>query len=100
MEKNSSKPSVTFVKNGPIKVSNLNNLMNSRGEPVKTKKTMILCRCGASKSKPFCDGRHNSIGFKDEKSDERQPDRLDEVKGKDITPVSYTHLTLPTKRIV
>ncbi len=83
VEKN--KPKVSFEKNGPIKVAGLETLMNSRGEPVKTKKNMILCRCGASKMKPFCDGRHNAIGFTDEKSDERQPDRLDEQKGKDIT---------------
>jgi len=27
------------------------------------KETIALCRCGASKNKPFCDGAHNGCGF-------------------------------------
>ena len=33
-----------------------------------SKEHYTLCRCGASNNKPFCDGAHNTINFKDEKN--------------------------------
>jgi len=30
----------------------------------KTKSAVALCRCGASGRKPFCDGSHNTCGFR------------------------------------
>ncbi|MBF0276422.1 MAG: CDGSH iron-sulfur domain-containing protein [SAR324 cluster bacterium] len=80
-----SKAKISIVKNGPIKVTGLKNFSNSRGEKIKTKQSMILCRCGASKKKPFCDGKHISLGFEDEKSEERVSDQLDEYQGESIT---------------
>jgi CDGSH-type Zn-finger protein len=33
------------------------------GESIPHQETYALCRCGASRSKPFCDGTHLKIGF-------------------------------------
>ena len=30
---------------------------------VEGKHQLFLCRCGASTTKPFCDGQHTKIGF-------------------------------------
>ena len=39
----------------------------SRAEEVSDEHC-TLCRCGSSKNKPFCDGTHWHIGFRDEKN--------------------------------
>jgi CDGSH-type Zn-finger protein len=33
---------------------------------VAGRKRILLCRCGASKTKPLCDGCHNRNGFEGE----------------------------------
>jgi CDGSH-type Zn-finger protein len=35
------------------------------GTQYETRNRVTLCRCGASRNKPFCDGTHAAIGFRD-----------------------------------
>ena len=84
-DKSDRRPTIECAKNGPYIVKGLKAFKNSRGEAIATKKTIALCRCGASQDKPFCDGTHAKIGFKDGKLDGRLPDRRDSYIGKGIT---------------
>ena len=84
-ESAAGQPTISLEQNGPLKVSNLETFKNSRGEPIKARKTAYLCRCGASKNKPFCDGTHAAIGFTGDKEADRVPDQLDEYRGKNLT---------------
>jgi CDGSH-type Zn-finger protein len=40
-------------------------LTDSTGQPIDIsgEKKLFLCRCGQSKTKPFCDGSHETVGF-------------------------------------
>lgn len=78
-------PRVTVQKNGPLRVTDLQRFSNSRGESIGTRQTIALCRCGASRTKPFCDGSHATVGFDDAKRDDRVPDNLDRYAGRQVT---------------
>jgi len=67
-EQGIKKTTIEVVKDGPLKVTNLESFYNSKGEDIPVKDQLWLCRCGASKNKPFCDGSHVKAGFKDEKN--------------------------------
>jgi CDGSH-type Zn-finger protein len=66
------KPKILPLPNGPYYLLNdlelkvVENLQNSKGEPLSTVLGVALCRCGASKNKPFCDGTHATVGFSSE----------------------------------
>jgi CDGSH-type Zn-finger protein len=55
-------------KSGPYEVSGGAKLFDHQGKEHQEDQLdpMYLCRCGHSKSKPFCDGGHEKIGFKSE----------------------------------
>ena len=75
------------TKHTPFIVRELECFKDSQGKDLEVQYEMSLCRCGASKSKPYCDGSHSTIGFVAEKSPDRVPDRAKEYTGKEITIV-------------
>jgi len=49
---------------GPLLIEGCCEIRNAGGAPVSRGERTALCRCGASKNKPFCDGSHAIVGFK------------------------------------
>jgi CDGSH-type Zn-finger protein len=58
-------PMVTVTDNGPYAVSGGIELADVKLGDGASTEHYTLCRCGASKNKPFCDGSHWDAGFKD-----------------------------------
>jgi CDGSH-type Zn-finger protein len=61
------------------------NLVRSSGAACATVRGVALCRCGASKNKPFCDGTHSTNGFSDRKLADSRANKRDTYRGKQIT---------------
>ena len=58
-------PKVTVTDNGPYAVTGGIDLMNVAFGEGASREHYTLCRCGASASKPFCDGSHWRVEFRD-----------------------------------
>jgi CDGSH-type Zn-finger protein len=54
---------IEIIENGPYIVSGSVELKDGEGNVYPAKQRSPLCRCGASTTKPFCDGTHSKIGF-------------------------------------
>ena len=57
---------ITIRPNGPYLVEGDIELVDVNGNKVDTSARgarIALCRCGASVTKPFCDGTHSKVGF-------------------------------------
>jgi CDGSH-type Zn-finger protein len=55
---------IRVVRDGPYEVVGAPTLTYSDGRICETSASYRLCRCGASKSKPFCDDSHIEVGFR------------------------------------
>ena len=59
----SEKVKIQVKKNGSVRVTGTVDFVDAEGNVIETKTDFSLCRCGASKEKPFCDGSHREVGF-------------------------------------
>ena len=59
-------PNVIILKDGPIMIEGKLSIVDS-DDLVYQPEKCFLCRCGGSNKKPFCDGTHKKINFKDGK---------------------------------
>lgn len=58
-------PLVTVTDDGPYAITGGVELLGVSFGEGASQEHYTLCRCGASKNKPFCDGSHWDIGFRD-----------------------------------
>ncbi len=61
-------PSITVSRDGPHRVVGGPELKDPEGYQPESKEHYTLCRCGGSANKPFCNGTHWYINFKDDKN--------------------------------
>lgn len=65
-------PSILLVEDpqegvsGPVWVRGGIEVIAGDGTPYEIRNRVTLCRCGQSRNKPFCDGSHASVGFREE----------------------------------
>lgn len=54
---------ITLRPNGPLRLDGEMQIFDGGGRLAWQGPETALCRCGASKNKPFCDGSHREAGF-------------------------------------
>ena len=57
---------ITPTTDGPYEVDGEATIVAPDGTVIKETTKTYLCRCGASQSKPFCDGSHKRINWSEE----------------------------------
>jgi uncharacterized Fe-S cluster protein YjdI len=56
---------IEVTPNGPYLIQTECVIIHADGREEAKSGTVSLCRCGASKTKPYCDGSHEHAGFSD-----------------------------------
>ncbi len=56
-------PGITIEENGPYRVAGI-PLASARAADGGSTDKYVLCRCGKSKNKPYCDGTHHDVNWR------------------------------------
>ena len=63
---------ITPYRNGPYLIRGPFTLADQDGNEIDVGRRIVaLCRCGKSRTRPFCDGTHKLVGFEAESAPER-----------------------------
>lgn len=66
---------VTPYRDGPYLLRGAFSLRDQDGNEIaNARRVVALCRCGKSRTRPFCDGTHKLIGFRAASGAEREAD--------------------------
>jgi CDGSH-type Zn-finger protein len=56
---------ITPYRDGPLLVRGPFRLVDQEGNEIEqSRETVALCRCGKSRTRPFCDGTHRLVRFR------------------------------------
>lgn len=57
---------IRLRRNGPLVLQGPVRIERADGTLLRDAESMALCRCGASREQPFCDGSHRVTAFRDD----------------------------------
>jgi CDGSH-type Zn-finger protein len=57
---------LALQKNGPLRIVGPVEIIAGTGHTLNRGQEFFLCRCGQSRTKPYCDGSHKAAGFADD----------------------------------
>jgi len=64
LERRDGPVKVSAIRDGPLMVEGNLEICAGTGRTINRVRQVMLCRCGASNNKPYCDGSHMQAGFK------------------------------------
>ncbi len=97
-EEPDAQTTVHVAADGPLYFRGRLEVRDAAGATLVEDTRAALCRCGASKDKPFCDGSHAGAGFRDPgglpaergRTDDAAGDRADGADGADAVPLAIS----------